>query len=103
MNEGTLCLGAKALDLVPCCWCTKWVHARCSCAEPSGRACAAHFDTRNPLEKRLVADKHDVTIPDQFKRQMVVANIAFPRLSNQKAPKHIMFNIEAVWLYKHAW
>ena len=59
--------------------------------------------TQNPLDKQLVADEKDAIVPDKYKGQMVVANTEFPRLSNQKAPKHIMFNIEAMWFYKHVW
>ena len=49
--ECSLCPGAKAFELVPCCWCTNWIHLRCSYAVPEGRACASHFDVVNPLEK----------------------------------------------------
>ena len=35
-GECALCKGAKATELVPCCWCTNWVHLRCSYAVPSG-------------------------------------------------------------------
>ena len=44
-------------------------------------------------------------VPEQFKKWQVIANIALPRLSQQKekTPKHRTFNIEAMWLYKHAW
>ena len=29
-KECALCIGAKAFELVPCCWCTNWIHLRCS-------------------------------------------------------------------------
>ena len=42
-KECSLCVGAKAFELVPCCWCTNWIHVRCSYAVPERRACAAHL------------------------------------------------------------
>ena len=45
--ECSLCPGARAYELLPCCWCTNWVHVKCSYAVPEGRACAAHFDVVN--------------------------------------------------------
>ena len=39
-------------------------------------------------------------VPERFKGLQVIANIAFPRLSEQKekTPKHHMYDIEAMWL-----
>ena len=65
--ECSLCPGAKAHELLPCCWCTNWVHTKCSYAVPEGRACAAHFDVVNPLEKQVIASMGDDTIPEHFK------------------------------------
>ena len=49
-SECSLCPGEKAHELLPCCWCTNWVHRKSSHAVPEGRACAAHFDVVNPLD-----------------------------------------------------
>ena len=65
--ECSLCPGAKAFELVPCCWCTNWIHVRCSYAVPEGRACASHFDVINPLDKQVVASMVDETIPESFR------------------------------------
>ena len=67
-GECALCKGAKATELVPCCWCTNWVHLRCSYAVPSGRACASHFDVQNPLDKQVVACKDDPLVPKSLGR-----------------------------------
>ena len=46
----------------------------------------------------------DPTIPDYFKGRAVCPNIAVPRINETSdAPKHIMYGVEALWLYKHAW
>ena len=109
-KECSLCPGAKAFELVPCCWCTNWIHVRCSCAVPEGRACAAHFDVVNPLEKQVLASKLDDTIPEAFRGRSVCPNIATPKIIESSGkeeekiqPKHVMYGIEAFWMYKHAW
>ena len=80
------------------------MHVKCSYAVPEGRACAAHFDVVNPLDKQVVASMGDHTVPDEFKGRAVCPNIAVPRMNEtSEAPKHIMYGVEALWLYKHAW
>ena len=74
-GECALCKGAKAL----CCWCTNWVHLRCSYAVPSGRACASHFDVQNPLEKQVVACKDDPLVLQDFRERPVFPNISISR------------------------
>ena len=88
-GECALCKGAKATELVPCCWCTNWVHLRCSYAVPSGRACASHFDAQNPLEKQVVACKDDSLVPVEFRERPVFPNIVIPRYqpNRQAGPK----------------
>ena len=80
-NHGgcALCPGARATELLPCCWCTNWVHLRCSYAVPSGRACASHFDVANPLDKQVVACKEDPLVPPEFKERPVFPNSSIPR------------------------
>ena len=109
-KECSLCPGARAFELVPCCWCTNWIHVRCSYAVPEGRACAAHFDVVNPLEKQVEASKLDETIPEAFRGRSVCPNIATPKITESSGkedekiqPKHVMYGIEAFWMYKHAW
>ena len=103
-SECSLCPGAKAYELVPCCWCTNWIHVRCSYAVPEGRACASHFDVVNPLDKQVVASMEDDTLPQHFRGRSVCPNIATPKTIEQsEAPKHVMYGIEALWMYKHAW
>ena len=100
----SLCPGARAHELVPCCWCTNWIHVKCSYAVPEGRACAAHFDVVNPLDKQVVASMGDESIPECFRGRSVCPNIAAPRtIETSVAPKHVMYGIEALWMYKHAW
>ena len=104
-GECALCKGAKATELVPCCWCTNWVHLRCSYAVPSGRACASHFDVQNPLEKQVVACKDDSLVPEEFRERPVFPNIVIPRYqpNRQAGPKAAMNNMELMWIYRHAW
>ena len=109
-KECSLCIGAKAFELVPCCWCTNWIHVRCSYAVPEGRACAAHFDVVNPLDKQVIASKLDEVVPEAFRGRSICPNIATPRITESSGkeddkiqPKHVMYGIEAFWLYKHAW
>ena len=106
-TECALCPGAKAFELVPCCWCTNWIHLRCSYA---GKACASHFDVVNPLDKQVISSMGDDTIPQQWKGKSVCPNIASPRIvetagkeDDKNLPKHVMYGIEAFWIYKHAW
>ena len=80
------------------------VDARTSYAIPEGRACAAHFDVINPLDKQVLVIENDPAVPTGYAGRPVCPNIAVPRFNEQStAPKHIMYNIEALWLYKHAW
>ena len=109
-RNAALCPGAKAFELVPCCWCTNWIHVRCSYAVPEGRACAAHFDVVNPLDKQVEASKLDETIPEDFRGRSVCPNIATPKIIEPSGkedekiqPRHVMYAIEAFWLFKHAW
>ena len=109
-KECALCIGAKAFELVPCCWCTNWIHLRCSYAVPEGRACASHFDVVNPLDKQVIASKDDEAVPEERREQSVCPNIATPRITDPTGkeeeklqPRQVMYNIEALWLYKHAW
>ena len=104
-GECALCKGAKATELVPRCWCTNWVHLRCSCAVPSGRACASHFDVQNPLEKQVVACKDDPLVPQDFRERPVFPNISIPRYQpvKQAGAKAAMNNMELMWIYRHAW
>ena len=104
-GECALCKGAKATELVPCCWCTNWVHLRCSYAVPSGRACASHFDVQNPLEKQVVACNDDPLVPEEFRERPVFPNIVIPRYqpNRQAGPKAAMNNMELMWIYRHAW
>ena len=104
-GECALCKGAKATELVPCCWCTNWVHLRCSYAVPSGRACASHFDVQNPLEKQVVACNDDPLVPEEFRERPVFPNIVIPRYqpNKQGGPKAAMNNMELMWIYRHAW
>ena len=109
-KECALCIGAKAFELVPCCWCTNWVHLRCSYAVPEGRACASHFDVVNPLDKQVIASEDDEAVPEERREQSVCPNIATPRITDpigkeeeNLQPRQVMYNIEALWLYKHAW
>ena len=109
-KECALCVGAKAFELVPCCWCTNWIHLRCSYAVPEGRACASHFDVVNPLDKQVIASKDDDAVPEERKEQSVCPNIATPRITEPTGkeeeklqPRQAMYTIEALWLYKHAW
>ena len=99
-TECALCPGAKAFELVPCCWCTNWIHLRCSYAVPAGRACASHFDVVNPLDKQVVSSMGDDTIPEQWKGRSVCPNIASPRIveptgkeDDKNLPKHVMYGI----------
>ena len=99
-----LCPGARAYELVPCCWCTNWIHVKCSYAVPEGRARAAHLDVINPLDKQVVESMGDESIPEYFRGRSVCPNIAAPRtIETSVAPKHVMYGIEALWMYKHAW
>ena len=109
-KECALCVGAKAFELVPCCWCTNWIHLRCSYAVPEGRACASHFDVVNPLDKQIIASKWDDAVPNERKQRSVCPNIATPRITEPTGkedeklqPRQVMYTIEALWLYKHAW
>ena len=104
-GECALCKGAKATELVPCCWCTNWVHLRCSYAVPSGRACASHFDVQNPLEKQVVACNDDPLVPEEFRERPVFPNIVIPRYqpNRQAGAKAAMNNMELMWIYRHAW
>ena len=104
-GECALCKGAKATELVPCCWCTNWVHLRCSYAVPSGRACASHFDVQNPLEKQVVACNDDPLVPEEFREKPVFPNIVIPRYqpNRQAGAKAAMNNMELLWIYRHAW
>ena len=109
-KECALCIGAKAFELVPCCWCTNWIHLRCSYAVPEGRACASHFDVVNPLDKQVIASKDDDAVPEERREQSVCPNIATPRITEPTGkeeeklqPRQVMYTIEALWLYKHAW
>ena len=109
-KECALCIGAKAFELVPCCWCTNWIHVRCSYAVLEGRACAAHFDVVNPLDKQVIASRMDEVVPEERRGRSVCPNIATPRITESSGkeddkiqPKHVMYGIEAFWLYKHAW
>ena len=104
-GECALCKGAKATELVPCCWCTNWVHLRCSYAVPSGRACASHFDVQNPLEKQVVACNDDPLVPEEFREKPVFPNIVIPRYqpNRQAGAKAAMNNMELMWIYRHAW
>ena len=104
-GECALCKGAKATELVPCCWCTNWVHLRCSYAVPSGRACASHFDVQNPLEKQVVACMDDPLVPEEFRERPVFPNIVIPRYqpNRQDGGKAAMNNMELLWIYRHAW
>ena len=77
--ECSLCPGAKAFELVPCCWCTHWIHLRCSYAVPEGRACASHFDVVNPLEKQVLSSTEDDTIPENFREDRSVQTLHHPR------------------------
>ena len=81
------------------------MHTKCSYAVPEGRACAAHFDVVNPLDKQVIASMGDPTIPDYFRGRAVCPNIAVPQINETSdAPEHIMYGVfEALWLYKHAW
>ena len=77
---------------------------KCSYAGPEGRACASHFDVVNPLDKQVVASMGDESIPVCFRGRSVCPNIAAPRtIETSVAPKHVMYGIEALWMYKHAW
>ena len=80
-KECALCVGAKAFELVPCCWRTNWIHLRCSYAVPEGRACASHFDVVNPLDKQIIASKWDDAVPKERKERSVCPNIATPRIT----------------------
>ena len=51
----------------------------------------------------MIASEIGDLVPDQLKGKAVLPNIAFPRLTKQQAPKHVMYSVEAMWLYKHAW
>ena len=84
-GECALCKGAKVTELVPCCWCTNWVHLRCSYAVPPGRACASHFDIQNPLEKQVVACKDDPLVPEHFRERPVFPSQAEKPTSMFKA------------------
>ena len=108
-KECALCVGAKAFELVPCCWCNNWIHVRCSYAVPEGRACASHFDVVNPLDKQAIASKMDEVVPEERRGRSVCPNIATPRVTeplgkdeDKVQPRHVMYGIEAFWLYKHA-
>ena len=83
--ECALCPGARASELLPCCFCTNWVHLRCSFAVPCGRACASHFDVQRPMEKQIVASKDDPLVPDEYKEKPVFPNISIPRYLSAKA------------------
>ena len=103
-GECALCLGARATELLPCCWCAKWVHLRCSYAAPSGRACASHFDVANPLDKQVVASKEDPLVPQEFKERPVFPHISISRYQPKATGvRAVMSNIELMWIYKHAW
>ena len=104
-GECALCKGAKATELVPCCWRTNWIHLRCSYAVPSGRACASHFEVQNPLEKQVVVCKDDLLVPEDFRERPVFPNIVIPRYqpSKQDGAKAAMNNMELMWIYRHAW
>ena len=109
-KECSLCVGAKAFELVPCCWCTNWVHVRCSYAVPEGRACAAHFDVVNPLDKQVIVSKHDGVVPENCRGRSVCPNIATPRVTepsgkedDKMQARQAMYTMEAFWMYKHAW
>ena len=109
-KECSLCVGAKAFELVPCCWCTNWIHVRCSYAVLEGRACASHFDVVNPLDKQVIASNLDEVVPEAYRGRSVCPNIAVPRVTEPTGkdedkiqPRHVMYGIEALWLYKHAW
>ena len=108
-KECALCVGAKAFELVPCCWCNNWIHVRCSYAVPEGRACASHFDVVNPLDKQVIASRMDEVVPEERRGRSVCPNIATPRVTeplgkdeDKVQPRHVMYGIEAFW-YKHAW
>ena len=95
---------------MPCCWCNNWIHVRCSYAVPEGRACASHFDVVNPLDKQVIASRMDEVVPEERRGRSVCPNIATPRVTeplgkdeDKIQPRHVMYGIEAFWLYKHAW
>ena len=83
---------------------------RCSYAVPEGRACASHFDVVNPLDKQGITSMGDETIPEHYRGRSVCPNIASPKIiepsgkdDDKNMPKHVMYGIEAMWIYKHAW
>ena len=51
----------------------------------------------------------DETIPEYFRGRSVCPNIASPKIvepskdEEKIQPKHVMYAIEAVWMFKHAW
>ena len=100
-GECALSKGAKPTELVPCCWCTNWVHLRCSYAVPSGRACASRFDVQSPLEKQVVACKDDPLVPPDFRERPVFPNISIPEYqpTKQSGAKAAMNNMELMWIY----
>ena len=93
-KECALCFGAKAFELVPCCWCNNWIHVRCSYAVPEGRACASHFDVVNPLEKQVIASKMDDVVPKERRGRSVCPNIGYPHGSqNHWERKKIRYSL----------
>ena len=64
-----------------------------------GKACAAHFDVINPLDKQVIISEGDPAVPPRFAARPVCPNIAAPKMNTQsKAPKHVMHGVEALWL-----
>ena len=103
-GECALCPGARATELVPCCWCTNWIHLRCSYAVHLEGHVQSHFDVQNPLDKQVVACKEDPLVPEEFKERPVFPNFSIPRYQPKATRvKAVMSNIELKWIYKHAW
>ena len=78
-KECALCVGAKAFELVPCCWCNNWIHVRCSYAVPEGRACASHFDVVNPLDKQVIASRIGRSGPQRTQRAISLSEHCYPK------------------------
>ena len=49
-----------------------------------------------------MASKDYPLVPEQYREKPVFPNIAIPRHTKQNGVKHVMNNVEILWLYKHA-
>ena len=92
--ECALCTGARAYDLYLV------VGAQIGCTKMltccSGRACAAHFDLINPLDKQVISSECDPAFPPRCAGRPVCPFFAVPRFNTVKGTKTHHVGVEVV-------